>query len=243
MALNLDKRTETLSIVLSKKKISKIKAQVASMLDRSGSMDNLYASGLMQEYINRLIPLGLRFDDNGSIDNWAFHDQAIKTDSITLSTVDNFIKSNIMRIPTGGTHYFHALNAVQQHYFGQHTPKKSWSLTSMFRKANQKDFVEEQQDDPVYLIFQTDGENSDPGITDSLLAKLESQAIYIQFVGVGNCPFSFIKKMADKYSNVGFFSVKDLDKVSDEELYELLINDEFKTFLKTRFPNNIQEIC
>ena len=48
--------------------------------------------------------------------------------------------------------------------------------------------------------------------------------------------------MGDKYSNVGFFHVEDLAHVTDDELYSMLINDEFKEFMKTRFPKYIEEV-
>lgn len=66
--LNLEKRVETLSLSLSKKKVANVKAQVGVALDISGSMLHLYTSEVMQEYINRILPVALKFDDNGVID-------------------------------------------------------------------------------------------------------------------------------------------------------------------------------
>lgn len=244
MPIDLDKRNETLTLSLTKKKISSIRAQVGTVFDRSGSMNNLYKNGTMQEYANRLVPLGIRFDDNGSIDNWAFHTKSYKTDNITLTTIDTFVRNNILPITPGGTSYAPVLNDIYEHYFGKNSTqeKQAGFFKGLFTRKDSGSYPQTPIQDPVYLIFQTDGENSDQGETDKLLAKIEKQGMYVQFVGIGTENFSFLKKMADKYSNVGFFSVRNLETTSDETLYDLLINDEFKTFLKTRFPNNIQEI-
>jgi hypothetical protein len=130
------------------------------------------------------------------------------------------------------------LNDVIKHYFGDAQPRPGF-LKSLFTGGS---YPSTPVSDPVYLIFQTDGVNTDENATEELIIQQAKQSIYIQFVGVGNENFRFISRMAEKYSHVGFFAVKDLPKTSDETLYDLLINSEFKTFLKTRFPNNIQEI-
>ena len=41
-------------------------AKVVVVLDFSGSMSTLYRNGTVQKTINRLVPLGLTFDDNGT---------------------------------------------------------------------------------------------------------------------------------------------------------------------------------
>ncbi|MBK9577367.1 MAG: VWA domain-containing protein [Fibrobacteres bacterium] len=248
MALDLAKRNEKLTLSLAKQRIASIKAQVGCVLDRSGSMNHLYSNGTMQEYANRMVPLGLRFDDNGQIDSWAFTTSAFPTPSITAANVETFVRDNIQKISAGGTSFFPVLSAIIAHYFGAAAlgspevkpgllgglfgAKSTPAVAPVFRPVS----------DPVYLIFQTDGENDDPSKTDSLLASLERQGIYIQFVGVGIAGFSFLRKMADKYSNVGFFKVENLAATSEETLYDLLINAEFKTFLKTRFPASIREL-
>lgn len=239
MALNLEKRNEKLTLSLTKKKIASVRAQVGTVFDRSGSMDPLYRDGTMQEYANRLVPIGLRFDDNGQIDNWAFHNEVFATGPISAENVETFVKSEIMSIPSRGTSYAPVLEVIAEHYFGTATPKPRGLFKSLFGGKTEET---QKSTDPVYLIFQTDGDNDDKRETDAVLKKLNSQGIYIQFVGIGDETFRFIQEMGDKYDNVGFFKVDNLTKTTDETLYDLLINDEFKSFLKAKFPNNIKEI-
>ena len=44
------------------------RAKVAVAMDFSGSMSSLYRNGSVQSVLSRLMPLALRFDDNGELD-------------------------------------------------------------------------------------------------------------------------------------------------------------------------------
>lgn len=246
MALDLEKRTGKLTLSLTKRNIAKINVQVGNVVDRSGSMDPLYKNGTVQEYILRLVPMGLKFDDNGQIDSWAFTERSHATGAITADNAESYVSKKILPITSGCTSFAPVLSDIYKHYFGdadsKATAKKPGLFSKLFGSSTPEKTEAVTVESPVYLIFQTDGDNDDKYETDELLKKLESKGIYIQFVGVGGTSFSFLERMADKYSNVGFFTIRDLERTSDEVLYDLLINDEFKTFLKTRFPNNIQEI-
>lgn len=75
---NLEKHVVSLSktvVNLSKKSgvdLESTSAKVVVVLDYSGSMNGLYKNGTVQRTINRLVPLGLTFDDNGTIDVYLF---------------------------------------------------------------------------------------------------------------------------------------------------------------------------
>lgn len=115
--LNLEKRVETLSLSLSKKKVANVKAQVGVALDISGSMLHLYTSEVMQEYINRILPVALKFDDNGVIDTWIFNQRSTKIPSITSDNIDDYIYNNVISKVGGGTEYATTLEDVYKHYF------------------------------------------------------------------------------------------------------------------------------
>ena len=48
-------------------------------------MANLYSNGTVQKTINRLVPLGLTFDDNGSIDVYLFQNDYRKLPDLNLT--------------------------------------------------------------------------------------------------------------------------------------------------------------
>ena len=71
--IDMSKHNENLGKVLidmskgSKIDMTKHTARVALAMDYSGSMDWLYDNGSVQETISRLLPIALRFDDNGEL--------------------------------------------------------------------------------------------------------------------------------------------------------------------------------
>ncbi len=66
---NLAKKAD---ISLKKANLTNHDAQVALCLDISGSMSSLYSSGKIQRLAEKILALGCRFDDNGSIDIFLF---------------------------------------------------------------------------------------------------------------------------------------------------------------------------
>ena len=242
MAISMQKREENFKLSLTKKSILKIIACVGAAYDISGSMNSNYRRGLMDEFTARLMPLGLRFDDNGEIDNWMFNNGAKQNASITANNYEKFVSSEISSNVGGGTSFAPMLQDIYNYYFVGKTTQKTVKTGGFFSKSVTETIEEKPAagDKPVYLIVQTDGDNDDRSRTDALLGQLEQKSIYIQFVGVGNdTTFSFIKEMGEKYSNVGFFHIPDLVSMSDEELYSNLINDEFKSFMQSKFPRYI----
>lgn len=53
--------------------LSTHRAKVFVVIDRSGSMDSLYRSGAVQDVLTRLLPLALKFDDNGELEVYVFN--------------------------------------------------------------------------------------------------------------------------------------------------------------------------
>ena len=103
--LSLEKKVETAAtqlvslakkaqVSLEKAKLTHVKARVALILDASGSMNFQYTQGRVQEVVNRVLPLAIHFDDDGSIDCWAFAAKPQKLSAITLANYSNFIQTD-----------------------------------------------------------------------------------------------------------------------------------------------------
>lgn len=111
--VNLEKHVVSLSkcvVDLSKKNgvdLGSTSAKVVVVLDYSGSMANLYSNGTVQKTINRLVPLGLTFDDNGSIDVYLFQNDYRKLPDLNLTNYENYVKNivNTSGYSMGGTCY------------------------------------------------------------------------------------------------------------------------------------------
>lgn len=88
---------------------------------------------------------------------------------------------------------------------------------------------------PNYVIFITDGDNSDRSKAEYMITKISNHPIFFQFIGVGNSSFSFLEKLDEmdgRYiDNANFFSVFDINSMSDDDLYDKLFA-EFPSWLR-----------
>ena len=79
MAINLEKiNLQKEQVIDLKKKAgigSRSQAQVVLALDFSGSMSTLYNNGTVQKTVERILPFGLAFDDNGEVDTYLFENR------------------------------------------------------------------------------------------------------------------------------------------------------------------------
>jgi hypothetical protein len=216
--------------------LSAQKAQVALVLDYSGSMSNLYSNGSVQELVERVLPVGLGFDDNGEVDIFIFHNNANKIDRpLTMSNfrgyVDKYLwdgSRNAPRFSMGGTSYAPIIKRIVEEYIGG-TGKRG-ILSGLFGGNSSQSKTLQY---PVYVIFITDGENNDKDATESAIIEASKYGIFFQFIGIGNELFSFLTKL-DSMSgrvldNANFFKTPNLAQVSDETLYEMMVK-EFKSY-------------
>lgn len=253
--ISLVKRQEKLVISLKKKSIDtstqKIVLRVASALDISGSMGSLYRNGTVSDFVGKLLPFGMVFDDNAQIDMWAFDHGCRELPPATASVYDDYVGKCMRGISiSGGTAYAPVMQEIYDEYFGN-VPMKTVTreidvqekrpvsgffakLTGKTEIVTVKKTITEQVPDtsvpvdttPAMVFFQTDGDNSDKEAVRSLLSRNRGKPIYWFMVGVGQESFSFLKELARDYDNVDFIGVDDLD-LSDEELYDKLLSDEF----------------
>lgn len=186
------------------------RARVAVVVDFSGSMRGLYRDGSVQRTLTRLIPLGLRFDDNGEVDVWLFHEGYRRMEGMNLDNFENYVNDVIMRSGErfGCTSYSPVIKDVLRKY------------------------VQEDPDTmPSFVIFITDGSNDDRRATNETIIESSKHNVFIQFVGLDQSryeTFDYLKKLDDlkgrPVDNTGFFSIHDFDEMSDEELYNELLS-------------------
>ena len=61
---------------------------------------------------------------------------------------------------------------------------------------------------------------------------MQDKDIYWSFVGIGNEQFTYLRELANKLPNVGFFDIHNLDEVKDMELYKQLLSNEVSEWFK-----------
>ena len=214
--------------------LGNMRAKVVVAFDYSGSMSHLYKNGTVQNTLNRLVPLGLTFDDNGTIDVFLFQDDYRKITDLDLSNYENYVNSVIATsgYSMGGTNYAPVLRAIitgdsvsYGGFFG--FGAKSYSTAPIV-----------DDNDPTFVLFITDGENFDRQQTDDIIRRSSSMNVFIQFIGIGYSSFKYLQKLDDMEGrvrdNTGFSKMVDLDSASDKELYTNVL-EQFSLWL-----NNMQ---
>lgn len=211
-AINLRKEKVN-AICLTKKPLSTLKARVVLAFDYSGSMSSLYSKGKVQEALERIFPIALRFDDDGDMGMWMFDDSYRRIADVNMDNVDGYVKNEMMKYNMGGTNYSGVIRDICTQYI-----KK------------------EPSDIPTYVIFVTDGDCWDKEDSEEAIKVASKHNIFWQFVGIGKQSFEFLEELDDmpgRYlDNADFFNINDLHSMSDEDLYNKLL---------TEFPNWVSQ--
>lgn len=181
------------------------RARVFVVMDRSGSMHRLFYSGAVQETLTRLLPLALKFDDNGELEVYVFNTRCEKMPSMDINNYENYVEEQILRRgkgPDGGTSYAPVVEMTTDDY-NDGSPY------------------------PAFGIFITDGENNDTKATDNAIRRSAEYKIFYQFVGIGHETFRYLQKLDDltgrPVDNTAFVKVSDFGMLSDDQLYDKLL--------------------
>ena len=208
----LDKRKDTVrKVCLEKTDLTGLTSRVAVVLDVSHSMASAFESGMVQATLERLLPLAMAFDDDGSMEMWTFDHEFRRYPPLNKANFYNYIKENNIHAQ-GGTYYSRVMADVGV-YFSKEEPARL----------------------PTYVIFITDGDNADVRATNMAICHVSYFPIFFQFVGIGNTSpdaFKYLKTLDDmegRYvDNANFFAIEslaDIDIISDSELYSKLLNE------------------
>jgi stress response protein SCP2 len=208
-------------VSLQKKGLGEHTARVALVLDISGSMSRLYRDGAVQRLAERVLALGLRFDDDGEVDVFLFGKQVHQpSQGLRLEGHQQYIGKLTQQYRLEyDTRYGAAMAAVRAHYFGH----------SGSRDQPKSDKI------PVYVMFVTDGAPSDKKAAIEQIRAASYEPIFWQFMGIGSPrEFSFLQKLddlRDRFTdNADFFSVTEDDllggrPISDDALFDRLMNE------------------
>ncbi len=211
---------KTAGVSLQKRGLGEHTARVALVLDISGSMSGLYRSGAVQRLAERVLALGLRFDDDGVVDVFLFGKQVHRPEGLRLEGHQQYIAELTRRHKLEyDTRYGAAMSAVRTHYFG----------TSQERSEPLPDRL------PVFVMFLTDGAPSDKAVATKQIRAASYEPVFWQFMGIGSPrEFSYLQRLDDldnRYTdNADFFSVTEQDlmgssAISDDALFDRLMNE------------------
>ena len=211
------------------------KAMVAMALDISGSMHDTFKKGIVQRLCERLLALGTKFDDNGAIDIFLFGEKHYEVGELKEANFYGYVDREIVpRYPLEyETNYAGVAQRIVEKYFPGALKKGGGFLGMGGGFSVQKQ--ERYTGHPAMVLFVTDGDNFDQRPTQNIIVEASKLPIFWQFIGIGSTSFPFLEKL-DTISgrfvdNANFFSVNDIDRIADEELYKRLLG-EFPSWLK-----------
>lgn len=211
------------AVSLEKRGLGEHKAKVALCLDISGSMSPMYVSGLVQKFVERVLALGCRLDDDGSIDVFLFGKSGYQPAPITYQDFNGYVSRIIRQHPLeGGTRYSEAMEMVRKFY----TPYQ-------YERSEPC-----AMDTPVYVMFVTDGAPEDKPQATRALKNAAMEPIFWQFMGVGQANFEYLEKLDDlkgRYvDNADFFAARSLDSLGDDQIFDKLMNEYPKWLVEAR---------
>ncbi|WP_172195305.1 VWA domain-containing protein [Saccharibacillus qingshengii] len=216
----IDLLKRKVGISLEKKNIAHEKARVAVIFDASGSMTQLYKKGTVQRAFERILAVSAQMDDDGIMDVWFFASKMMRAPSVTEHQYENYVQKT-----------YPGPSMKSKLGFGNNEPVV---MEDIVRK-----YTQEEPDDktPTYIIFFSDGGIYETKKISKLLIKHADKPIFWQFVGLGRANFGVLEQLDDLrgriVDNADFFALDDLDRVSDEELYDRLLNE---------FPGWLREV-
>lgn len=214
-------------IVLKKKGISQDAARVALVLDISGSMSHQYNSGAVQAFLERIVPVASRLDDNKTLDVWFFGSKCKRTKSVTEMNVDGYINKECGEAKRALL--FFKMPSLMIELGGGNN--ESSVIKDVIKKYTQ----EQPSKLPTLIVFLSDGGVTDEQEIKKSVIDAAKYPIFWQFVGLAGSNYGILEKLDTMggriVDNADFFNVDDLRKITDEQLYERLLN-EFPSWMK-----------
>jgi stress response protein SCP2 len=211
---SIDLRKKIVEFTLVKKQLTGVTARVGIVLDITGSMRNLYSSGVVQEVVERILAVACKFDDNGSLDVWVYDTEFSRLPPVTEQDLGSYV-------------FTHIMNNDNIHKFGRNNEPP------VMEDVIQKYTREDKDTTPVFIIFINDGGVVKPA--KKVIMASSALPIFWQFVGIGDSDFEVLKQLDTMggrlVDNASFIHLDRIEAVSDEQLYDQLLN-EFPQWLK-----------
>lgn len=217
----LDLRKQQVHKVLLTKDADQVRARVILVLDKTGSMSREYKKGVVHRVVERMVPVAIQLDDDGSLECYLYAESFFKLPDLHVAQLESWIAEYVH---ISGKHAgldYRRIGAVNDEI-----PILTEIIGSL--QAGEKM--------PTLVLFFTDGGfHRKKPITD-LIVEAAALAAFWQFVGIGKAGAFGILETLDALEgrvvdNVGFFPVRDIDTMDDAELYRLLLS-EFPDWLR-----------
>ena len=217
--------------------------QVIGVIDRSGSMHEAYASGTVQEVVNRMLGFAVIVDDDGTVPLVLF-DHTIMEREVKLNDFHDYISRNGIR--ANGTTDLTAALATVARMTGNGDLAEGGGF---FSRGGEAPSIKKAQT-PAYVIVVTDGAPNNQQSATDMIRKLSWRGVFLKFLYVGTrqsdpqgMGWSYLESLDDDIpvgvpykqggrliDNVDAKNMSNIAKMSDQEFYEKMF-DEVTTWL------------
>ena len=224
--ISLEKK---LNISLEKAGIINIpKMEVKALVDKSGSMHSEFASGWVQSTLDLFLAAALKFDDDGSLQVGFFNTSFTQEHDMTAADAGVYVKKHGIS-PYGGTCFAGGVKAFKSGTAAPKQEKKAGFFGSLFGSNKPTQQVVEATK-PTYLAMVTDGENNDKPDFENELSTMTNTFFQIIAIGDG-VDKRYLDRVASTYENVAVMYLPNPNSVTEEQFYDMMLNNEFKKFI------------
>ena len=216
----LDLRKREVHKVLLDKGAGGQRARVVLVVDKTGSMKDLYDRRIIHAVVERMVPVAVQLDDDGSLEAYLYARSFMKLPDLRVEDLDHWAERHLhLRGTVRGVDY----NAIG------HGNDEIPIMRAVLDDLRHGDRT------PTLVLFFTDGGFSKRAEIAALVREASGLPAFWQFVGLGKAKYGVLERLDELdgrvVDNVGFFAVDDIDAVDDAELYRRLLG-EFPDWLR-----------
>jgi stress response protein SCP2 len=216
----LDLRKREVHKVLLEKGAAQQRARVILVVDKTGSMKELYDRKIIHNVVERMVPVAIQLDDDGALEVYLYARSYMRLPDLHVADLDHYADTHLhLRGIVGGVDY----NAIG------HGNDEIPIMTAVL------DDIRPDDPTPTLVLFFTDGGFAKRQEIADLVSKASHRPAFWQFVGLGKAKYGVLERLDEMegrvVDNVGFFALDDVDRIDDAELYRRLLG-EFPDWLR-----------
>lgn len=216
----LDLRKAAVAKVLMTKGASGIRARIILVIDKTGSMNKQYRTGVVHRVVERMVPVATQIDDDGQLEPYLYGKSFARLPDIAVHDVERWSETFLHLNGVHGGFDYKKIGG-----YNDEIPIMSEIISSLRRGDPM----------PTLVLFFTDGGFSKRAEISRLMTQASALPAFWQFVGLGRADYGLLKELDNLggrvVDNAGFFALDDVDKIDDEELYKRLLS-EFPDWLR-----------
>ncbi|MEU0543099.1 VWA domain-containing protein [Nocardia sp. NPDC005978] len=215
----LDLRKREVAKVLLTKRATGVRARVVLVIDKTGSMRQLYNQKVVHRVVERMIPIAIQLDDDGLLEPYLYARDFLKLPSIAVDQAHSWTEKYLHLSGTreGLDYDFIGLGNVEMPIMRE--------IMRTLKPGGP----------PTLVLFFTDGGFSKKREIADLMREAANLPAFWQFIGLGKANFGVLNTLDEldgrTVDNAGFFPALNIDELDDPALYTSLLG-EFPDWLR-----------